>query len=151
MMNGGALIADNEPLFVVDNMEKILAVLQIDPDTGFDGYEVHTDKQVIVVKIDNRIDCCEHPGCFIVNDDVRDFIGANLLDVYVTDIETNSYAIPIVRQMEGEIIEEPENIMFVNLVTDRGNLQFIAYNSHNGYYGHDAVLISNQLTFSEVL
>ena len=130
-------------------MEKILAVVQIDPDTDFDGFEVHTDKQVITIKIDNRISCCEHPGCFIVND-VNSFIGATLVDIYVTDTSTNSYAIPIVREMISEIVEA-ENIMFVNLITDRGNLQFIAYNSHNGYYGHHAVLISNQLTFSEVL
>lgn len=132
-------------------MERILLISKIDPDTGFDGYEVHTDKQVITVKIANEISCCEHPGCFIVNDDINDFIGATLVDVYVTDTETNNYVIPIVRQMEGYIVEEPENIMFVNLVTNRGNLQLVAYNSHNGYYGSTAVLISNQLAFSDVL
>jgi len=132
-------------------MEKILAVVQIDPDTGFDGYEVHTDKQVITVKIDNRICCCERPGCFIVNDDINDFIGAALVDVYVTDTDTNTYILPVVAQKEGEYIEDPRDVMFVNLVTDRGNLQLVAYNSHNGYYGHHAVLISNQLAFSDIL
>ena len=32
-----------------------------------------------------------------------------------------------------------------------GYLQFVAYNSHNGYYGHEAVLISKQLNYEEDL
>jgi len=41
--------------------------------------------------------------------------------------------------------------MFVDLKTDRGKLQFVAYNEHNGYYGHEAEVICNQLNHSEVL
>ncbi len=41
--------------------------------------------------------------------------------------------------------------MFVNLETNVGLLQFVAYNSHNGYYGHDAVLVSKQLNLTEAL
>ena len=28
-------------------------------------------------------------------------------------------------------------IMFVNFVTSKGVMQFVLYNEHNGYYGHD--------------
>ena len=41
--------------------------------------------------------------------------------------------------------------MFVNVNTTEGLIQFTAYNCHNGYYGHDAVLISKQLNESECL
>jgi len=30
-------------------------------------------------------------------------------------------------------------------------LQFVAYNCHNGYYGHDALVQSEQLNYSECL
>ena len=32
--------------------------------------------------------------------------------------------------------------MFINVETTRGLLQFAAYNEHNGYYGHDVLLVS---------
>ncbi len=53
-------------------------------------------------------------------------------------------------------IEELESLesggaMFVHLETSEGLLQFVAYNSHNGYYGHDAVLVSKQLNHEEGL
>ena len=34
--------------------------------------------------------------------------------------------------------------MFVNINTSNGALQFAAYNEHNGYYGHEAVVISEK-------
>ena len=41
--------------------------------------------------------------------------------------------------------------MFVNVETDKGLLQFVAYNEHNGYYGHEACVISKHLNESEYL
>lgn len=32
--------------------------------------------------------------------------------------------------------------MFINVETTKGLLQFVAYNEHNGYYGHDVLLVS---------
>ena len=54
------------------------------------------------------------------------------------------------------MIEELEYLdsggaMFVNLETSEGLLQFVAYNAHNGYYGHEAVLVSKQLNHEERL
>jgi hypothetical protein len=42
-------------------------------------------------------------------------------------------------------------IMFVNLDTDKGKLQFVAYNRHNGYYGHSAAVECRQLTHETTL
>ena len=41
--------------------------------------------------------------------------------------------------------------MFVNIETDRGVLQFVAYNSHNGYYGQTAYVLSTQLRHEATL
>lgn len=32
--------------------------------------------------------------------------------------------------------------MFINVETTKGLLQFVAYNEHNGYYGHEVKLVS---------
>ncbi|MEL3959481.1 hypothetical protein NST17_20225 [Caldifermentibacillus hisashii] len=41
--------------------------------------------------------------------------------------------------------------MFVDIITSNGTLQFVAYNEHNGYYGHEAKVISTQIEHSEFL
>lgn len=46
---------------------------------------------------------------------------------------------------------EGGDTMFVNIQTDRGILQFTAYNRHNGYYGHRAVVSCNQLDYEDYL
>ena len=52
--------------------------------------------------------------------------------------------IEIVHRLEG-------GVMFVNLETDMGTLQFVAYNEHNGYYGHEAKVQCTKLTHAEHL
>jgi hypothetical protein len=47
--------------------------------------------------------------------------------------------------------DDEDNAMFVNVETDRGTLQFVLYNSHNGYYGHKARVVSEQLKREEYL
>jgi hypothetical protein len=77
-------------------------------------------------------------------DDFSEFIGANIIDLAITDTCLNT------KKLEEEELYEPD-LMFVNLNTDKGLLQFVAYNSHNGYYGHSAVVVSEQLFHEEVL
>ncbi len=60
------------------------------------------------------------------------------MDIKLTDVSRN------VKMLDG-IDVEIESCMFVDLITNRGVLQFTAYNNHNGYYGHDAKVISTQL------
>ena len=42
--------------------------------------------------------------------------------------------------------DDGNGIMFVNIETDRGVLQFVAYNCHNGFYGHEATVECSYLT-----
>jgi hypothetical protein len=121
--------------------EKIISIDNFTEDNLNEGYIVLTNKQSIKLLIDNQRSCCEEWGYFWTNENLKDFIGADLLDVKITDTALNS-DIPDV--YEG-------GVMFVNLETNKGTLQFVAYNSHNGYYGHYAKVVSEQLNHSERL
>lgn len=87
--------------------------------------------------IDNDQQCCEWWGYFMSEDDLDTFVGAKLLRVEVVD--TCLRKEKLVDVYDG-------GTMFVDLVTDRGVLQFVAYNDHNGYYGHYATVRSTQRT-----
>lgn len=105
----------------------------------FSGYYIITDKQTIKIGISDTQNCCEQWGYLITNDNVNDFIGAELISIEKVDTALNKNKIP------DDNWEEEANTMFINFNTPAGTLQFVVYNSHNGYYGHDAVLISKQL------
>jgi len=107
-----------------------------------EGFEITTDKQVIRMGISEGQSCCEHTGFFMSEDDLDQFIGADLISVETVD----TCLVP--KKME-DFYEG--GTMFVNFTTNRGVLQFTAYNSHNGYYGHDAVVECEQLDLSETL
>lgn len=111
----------------------------------YDGYQIITDKQTIQIGIESEKWCCEEFGHLITNDEIKDFIGAKLLGISITDTVLNNKKI--------EEIEFLLNggVMFVNLETSEGVLQFVAYNYHNGCYGHNAVLVSKQLNHKKML
>jgi hypothetical protein len=94
------------------------------------GFEVVTDKQSIKLYIDNDSSCCETWGYFWCNDNPQDFIGAELRSVSLTDTALNeaqmkaNYLNPNDKWFEG-------GVMLVNLETDKGPLQFVAYNEHS--------------------
>lgn len=105
----------------------------------YDGYEILTDQQTIRLGIQNRQQCCEDFGHFFTNDDISEFIGAQLLSIQIVD-----------KLLHKKKFEELGDLyyggaMFIHIETNKGILEFVAYNSHNGYYGHDAVVISKQL------
>jgi hypothetical protein len=129
-------------------MEKIIDIKQYEENEdvwdGKAGYAIITEKQTIKLLIDNHQSCCENWGYFMSEDNLNDFVGTNLIDITLTDtcLNTKKY-----NEMD---LYEP-NLMFVNISTDKGMLQFVAYNEHNGYYGHDAYVISEQLNHETYL
>lgn len=129
-------------------MEKILKIEEGDlgtkrPWLDYIGFRIITNEQTILIGIDNQQRCCEKFGCITTNDDISDFIGSELKSISLVDKELNNLYIGNVAYMnEG-------GVMFVNLETSKGLLQFVAYNGHNGYYGHDAVIVSKQLNHEE--
>lgn len=134
-------------------MEKILEIKDYEGRDGYSGvygYEVVTDKQSIKLFINNDQSCCERWGHFWCNDNPHDFVGAELRGVSLTDTALNE------AQMKANDLNPDDKwfeggVMFVNLETDRGTLQFVAYNEHNGYYGHEAKVQCTQLTHAEIL
>lgn len=126
-------------------MEKILRIEETtfkktkDDWQSFQGFQIITDKQTIQIGVSDRQSCCESFGCIITNDDTKDFIGAKLKSLAIVDTALNNKKIE-----ELEYLDEG-GAMFVNLETSEGLLQFVAYNAHNGYYGHEGVLVSKQL------
>ena len=134
-------------------MEKIIAVNDYEGKDGYSGvsgFEVVTDKQSIKLFIDNSQSCCENWGYFFCNDDPQQFIGSDLREVVLTDTALNE------AQMKANELNPNDKlfeggVMFVNLETSNGTLQFVAYNEHNGYYGHNAKVVSTQLTHEGTL
>lgn len=108
---------------------------------GFDGFVVETDKQVIRLLIENMQMCCEHWGYLWTNDNVQEFVGARLTNITHTDENLVTVDLSFVQDGHGSAVET----MFITLETNRGQLQFVAYNGHNGYYGHTARVVSEQL------
>lgn len=107
------------------------------------GFEVVTDAQIITLAIYDQQSCCEDFGYFMTEDDTAKFIGADLFDVKITDTDRSG------KNMREGMYDG--DVMFVDIVTSRGTLQFVAYNHHNGYYGHTARVKSKQVEHSQVL
>ena len=143
------LILYNENDVIVDR--KILSIEEYvdenkDRWSNDEGFTIKTsDGSVIDLHMGMEQGCCECPGYFMSEDDFSDYIGANLIKVEVVDTGLRKYTIN-----EGYGDEDLESsldaggVMFVNLETTKGTLQFVAYNSHNGYYGHMASVSINK-------
>ncbi len=132
-------------------MEKILRIEETtfkktkDDWQSFDGFQIITDLQTIQIGISNDQSCCESFGCIITNDETKEFIGAELKSLAIVDTALNNKKIEELEYLDSG------GAMFVNLETSEGLLQFVAYNEHNGHYGHEAVLVSKQLNHEEEL
>jgi len=131
-------------------MEKIIRIEEItfrkskDDWEEFEGFQIITDKQTIKLGIARGKSCCEVWGYFMTNDNLEEFLGSTLQDISITDTSLNT------KTIEDRGIYKAY-LMFVNLSTDNGVLQFTAYNEHNGYYGHSAIVISEQLRYKDTL
>lgn len=129
-------------------MERIREIKEIKEKVDYSmmaGYEIVTSKQSVKMLIDDEASCCESWGYFLSEDDIEYFIGANLRNVTVTDTALKTYEVDDLEYLDAG------GVMFVNIETSRGVLQFVAYNAHNGYYGHEAKIECKQLQHSEIL
>lgn len=118
------------------------------------GFQITTTEQTITLAIDDEASCCESWGYFLTEDDPSKFIGAELRGVMLTD--TNRSSRKFVTGWDAEYGDDDVhlddgNVMFADIETDRGILQFVAYNAHNGYYGHKARVSSKHLEHSVTL
>ena len=122
-------LKDDKPLGIVQ-MLSILGGRQ-----SMDGYLVETDEESFYVLIDNGQSCCESWGYFSSEDDMNDFIGAELLEIDLTDTALNKQKFE-----DSDYYEDGGGIQFVDFKTSTGTFQLAVYNAHNGYYGHGIVI-----------
>lgn len=80
--------------------------------------------------------CCEDWGFIECPDDPATIIGHEFIKI--TPINTDDWV----------ETGKTDNTAFVNVCTDRDTLQFVVYNDHNGYYGHDVSIFLNGTTQS---
>lgn len=115
---------------------------------NYDGYVITCECDTVYIGIESDQNCCESWGYLSSNgEDLDYYVGAELLSVSVVD--ENSLKTEVFKQ--SGVWEEDTSIMFVDVETSRGVFQIAAYNSHNGYYGHDAVVITKESTVTERL
>ena len=127
------LIYEKENFTIFDgNLEGIM----------YEGYIISTNKRNIKLGIDMRQELCK-TGYFMSEDDTYDFRGAKYLGIEIVN-----------KQLKSKIGFDENNlhrgdVVFVNINTDRGVLQFVAYNAHNGYYGVNCTIAYEELIYQK--
>lgn len=103
-----------------------------------DGYEVKTDKHTWLILIDNGQSCCESWGYISSDDQLDSYIGKEVVSVKLTDKGLNTKMIESTKTYDG-------GAQFVDFnFADGQILQLAVYNSHNGYYGHDILVVRDR-------
>lgn len=116
--------------------EKIIGITEGDISSRMAGYIIETNKQKITVAISNNQSCCESWGYLTTNDNLQDFVDAELVNVRITDPDLKSFDVGGNEIYVGEAI-------FVTFETSNGDFQLVVYNSHNGYYSHRVEITSS--------
>jgi hypothetical protein len=111
----------------------------------YDGFFLITNRQEIFFGIDNDQQCCENWGYLMGEEDLSYFLGAELLDIKVTDKAYNKTSISM-KNIKHKGSEELYSV-FIDIETSKGVFQFVAYNEQNGAYGHTVMILSNQLVY----
>lgn len=111
------------------------------------GYQIITDAQTIKIGISQDSSCCEQFGYLTSEDNFADYTGAEIVSITRVDEALNSK----IREFFKEQYMDAGEAMFININTTKGLLQFVVYNSHNGYYSHEVVVISQELNITESL
>lgn len=104
-------------------------------DNNYCGYTIVTNKRTIRIGVEDGQCCCEQYGYICSEDDTSQYIQSELLSVNVVDQALKKYY---------DISEYEGNAVFVDFETTNGLFQLVVYNNHNGYYGHRAIVVSDQ-------
>lgn len=129
----------------IEEVENVTSGLEGD-SSYYDGWVIKTDSELeLSILIENGQGISEQWGYAVSEDDVNKFIYAKLFSIETVDTAYNSKMLDIYK-----LIDQKEeggfdwgkygDIIFLNLNTSEGVLQFTVYNSHNGYYGHLALI-----------
>jgi hypothetical protein len=113
----------------------------------FDGFKISSQTEEILAIISNDQDCCEKFGYFATNDNINEFVGADIFGIDIT-----SECLDKTRLEKEKLTKDwldAGKVVFVDIQTNKGTLQLAVYNSHNGYYGHDIKIRSRNLIHEE--
>lgn len=114
---------------------------------SMDGHKIETDKHTFYVLIDNGQSCCESWGYLSSEDNLEQFVGAELREVKLTDMALNQTVVE-----KSDYYEDCGGIQFVDFATDKGVFQLAVYNGHNGYYGHGILVAKDtEILLNETL
>lgn len=96
---------------------------------AYDGYHIVTERNEIYFVIDNYQQCCEDWGTKYLStaDDLSEYVGSEYIG-YDTD----------------EKAELNKLSQFLNIHTSNGDISFVVYNDHNGYYSHAVLLVVDE-------
>lgn len=111
----------------------------------YDGFIVKTNKKEYRVLISSKASCCESFGYLQSENDLTDYIGAELIQVNIVDEN---------KKLVEEVCEwgyDSGDILFVNFETSEGTFQLAVYNAHNGYYGHSVIIDTSEGTHEKGL
>lgn len=119
--------------------------LRVNPEYSMDGYKVETEKHIFYILIDNKQSCSESWGYLSSEDNLNNFIGANLIEIKLTDKALNQSVVD-----NSGYYEDNGGIQFVDFITDQGIFQLAVYNAHNGYYGHGILVTKDNEVLMKV-
>jgi hypothetical protein len=114
-------------------MAKITAITEtrkVVDGQEYEGYAVTAGDETYFVGISTGQNCCEQSGYMMVPESPTGFIGHELRCVTLDGKPLYS---------TGNVSEESAE--FVNVETSVGTFQLVVYNEHNGYYGHDVIVL----------
>lgn len=135
-------------LGIIQSIEEVIDIKFPDNEDyweEFSGYKIITNQTELYLVIRSEQQCCEHFGYLISEDDFSKFIGTRLNRVKVTDKNRQS----VEYEIKGR--DSEYQAIFIDLNTDHGTLQFTAYNSHNGYYGHNVIVRTDKVLLEQRL
>ena len=119
-------------------METILQVNNVNrrfKNDEWKGVKIVTNKQTIEVLVDVYQSCCEIYDVIIITPDNQDVIGYEVKSVKWGKCILVDY-LPVIKSHEIEFNEKDTQQAIVNIETDKGLIQIVTYNIHNGYYPH---------------
>lgn len=135
-------------LGIINNVKEVFDIKFNGGYSSKDGYLIETDKKSISILIDNGQSCCESWGYFSSEDDLKQFIGAELTEINLTDIALNKTSLDFIKEHNLDSEYNAGGIQFVDFVTNKGVFQLAVYNAHDGYYGHSIlVAIDEEIIF----
>ena len=132
----------NDKMLTTDKLKKVFrcngiieSITESDYQYEWIGYKIDIgNSNDIVMKISRPKVCCEKYGIYADKTKCNDNIGATISKVNIYERHaTRNYIFT-------------ETSILVELVTDKGNLEFTIYCSHEGYYSHEYYIrVNNEI------